>query len=315
MIPPPPKRGAARLAAAVAALLVLALFATLPGTAMAERVYLGYGRLLTNDQWGDLRDRYRTGAYTSSRVWGPAWTGRLPTRPGALLELRFHGETMTPAALRFPAPGDRPYAGALSFGMHTHYRQGAAEISLGGDVVVTGPQTRLSDLQGALHEVLDAAKPSDRVLANQIPDGTHPTLVVEVGRALSAGRTRLRPFVEARTGAESLLRVGADLTIGSFGEGELLVREVSTGHRYRVIAARQRGVSFVAGADVARVFDSVFLPADRGYRLTDRARVRAGLHWQGRRNALFYGLTWLGPEFEAQPEGQLVGALRLDLRF
>jgi hypothetical protein len=239
----------------------------------------------------------------------------LPTRPGALLELRFHGETMTPAALRFPAPGDRPYAGVLSFGVHTHYRQGEAEISLGGDVVVTGPQTRLSDLQSALHEIFGAAKPSDRVLANQIPDGAHPTLVVEVGRVLPLGRGRLRPFVEARAGAESLLRVGADLTIGSFGEGELLVREVSTGHRYRVIAARQRGVSFVAGADIARVFDSVFLPSDRGYRLTDRTRLRAGVHWQGRRNALFYGLTWLGPEFEAQPEGQLVGALRLDLRF
>lgn len=279
------------------------------------REYLGYGRLVSNDQWGDGRDRYRTGAYTASHVWGPDWSGRLPPTPGALLEFRFHGETMTPAALRFPMPGDRPWAGSLSFGLHTHFRQGAAQISLGGDLVVTGPQTGLDAFQSAIHDLLGAVGPSDRVLAEQIPDGVHPTLVAEIGLPVDIGPARWRPFVEARAGAESLLRAGVDVALGPLGAGDLMVREASTGQRYRVVAGRRPGVTVVAGGDVARVFDSVFLPAGRGYRVIDRTRLRAGLHWQGRRNSLFYGVTWLGPEFEAQPAGQLVGAFRLELRF
>jgi hypothetical protein len=30
---------------------------------------------------------------------------------------------------------------------------------------------------------------------------------------------------------------------------------------------------------------------------------------------MFYGLTWLGEEFAGQSEGQLVGSVRLSLRF
>nr|WP_256474272.1 lipid A-modifier LpxR family protein [Lutimaribacter sp. EGI FJ00013] len=58
------------------------------------------------------------------------------------------------------------------------------------------------------------------------------------------------------------------------------------------------------------------MPADRGYDLTDmRTRLRLGVHHDGRLGSLFYGLTWLGKEFEAQPDGQLTGSLRLRVRF
>lgn len=293
--------------------LLLALALALP--AAAERERLGYGRLVVNDQFGDTRDRDRTGAYASSRVWGPTWSGRLPTRPGALLELRFHGEIMTPRNLVRPRPGDRPYAGALSLGLHSHFRRGATEIAAGADLVVTGPQTGLGDLQGALHEVLQSPVPSKRVLDDQIPNGLHPTLVAEIGREVALGRGRLRPFIEARLGAETLLRAGADLTLGPVGAGELLVREASTGHRYRVVTSDARGTSFLLGADIAAVRSSVFLPESRGHDLTARRRLRAGLHWQGEGRAVFYGLAWLGPEFERQESGQLLGALRLDIWF
>ena len=50
--------------------------------------------------------------------------------------------------------------------------------------------------------------------------------------------------------------------------------------------------------------------------LTDlRTRLRAGLHWQGKKHHLFYGVTYLSEEFEMQYEGQVVGAIRLDFRF
>ena len=47
-----------------------------------------------------------------------------------------------------------------------------------------------------------------------------------------------------------------------------------------------------------------------------RTRVRGGVHWEGQGGgALFYGVTWLGEEFEGQREGQVVGSLQFRLRF
>ena len=70
------------------------------------------------------------------------------------------------------------------------------------------------------------------------------------------------------------------------------------------------------GGDIARVADSVYLPQGRGHDLTPhRDRLRAGLRWQGENVWAFYGLTWLGREFETQPESQLVGSVSLRLRF
>jgi len=294
---------------------MLALLGTQPAAAW-EYDRLGYGRLVTNDQFGDVEDRDRTGAYTSSHIFGRGWDGRLPTRPGALIEFRFHAETMTPRYMQVIVPNDRPYAGSLSLGLHTHFRRGATEFSLGGDLVVTGPQTGLDDLQLFVHSFLGGARASRAVRANQIPDGVHPTLVAEVAHPVRLGpNTRLRPFLEGRAGAETMLRAGADLMIGKVGEGELLIRESSSGHRYRAITAAPPGYSFILGGDIARVADSVFLPASRGYELTDRKRLRAGIHWQGKRHALFYGVTWLDREFERQEGGQVIGSVRLDIKF
>ena len=72
----------------------------------------------------------------------------------------------------------------------------------------------------------------------------------------------------------------------------------------------------VLGADMAKVFDSVYLPESRGYELTDsRNRARLGFHWQGKKNAFFYGVAWLGEEFESQRESQVTGAIRFDVKF
>ena len=85
---------------------VLAALLLLPvGAQATERERLGYGRLISNDSIGEFRDRERTGAYVSSRVWGPEWTGRLPDRFGQLIELRLGVEVLAPANLRRPQAG------------------------------------------------------------------------------------------------------------------------------------------------------------------------------------------------------------------
>ncbi|MDJ0823895.1 MAG: DUF2219 family protein [Rhodobacter sp.] len=286
-----------------------------PDAAAAKRESLGWGRLFNNDFLGDNRDRWRTGSYVVSKVIGRGWDGRLPDRPGDVIEFRFRSETIAPENIVTAAPGDRRYVGALSLGAHTHFRRKAVEVSLGADLVVTGPQTGLGDLQTELHRILGASRPG--VLGNQILDGFHPTALIELARPYRLSPSVvLRPFVEAQGGAETLVRLGGDVMIGRLGQDELMLRDVATGHRYRVNRGAHTGFAAVFGADIAHVEHSVYLPAYDGIALTDtRTRLRAGVHWQGEKASAFYGLTWLGEEFVGQPEGQLVGSVRLNIRF
>ena len=302
-------------------LIVAALCATFLLTSDAfagERVRLGYGRLISNDMIGDGHDRWRTGSVASSRVWGPQWSGQLPDRFGQLIELRFGAQTIAPETLGVPAAGDRRFAGALSLGLHTHYRIGPSDIAIGGDLVFTGPQTGLDDLQGLLHDTIGGDDLSSFTRATQIGNDFNPTLVVEMGRNIGlGGSARLRPFYEARAGVETLMRVGADLSFGTVGQGELLVRDPVTGHRYRTVVEDKPGMSFLMGGDMAYVSSSEFLPSNQGYRLSDsRNRLRAGVHWHSAQgHQAFYGLTWLDREFKGQRESQIVGSLRLKLEF
>lgn len=288
------------------------------GAAQAEGRYrIGYGVVFTNDVIGDGHDRWRSGSVASSRVYAPGWNGAAPDRLGTLLELRFNGEIVAPDDISTPAPGDRPFAGALSLGLHSHAAHRGVEYAVGADLVVTGPQTGLDDFQNFIHDMVGGDDISGGVRRNQVSDGFHPTAVVEAGRSFTLGPVRLRPFAEARVGLETLVRAGADISVGSLTRGELLMREPVTGQRYRVVREDGGGTAFVLGADIAHVEDSALLPGRTGLRLEEtRTRVRGGVHWEGQGGgSVFYGVTWLGEEFEGQREGQIVGSLQFRLRF
>ncbi|PSL17696.1 lipid A-modifier LpxR family protein [Shimia abyssi] len=295
----------------------LALTASPSIADIAGREFLGYGRIIVNDLLGDGRDRWRTGSASSSRIWGYGWDGRVPEKAFDLLEFRFGGEIISPRNINDSGSGDRPWAGALSWGLHTHFRSGETEFAMGADLIAIGPMTHLDDLQSAIHDAVGIPGPSDTVLAGQLPNQWTGRAVAEMGRDYGLGeKSVLRPFAEARLGDESLVRAGFDVTLGRYGEGELLVRDWVTGHRYRAVKNQIAGTSFVIGADIAKVFDSVYLPDDRGLQLTDtRQRARMGFHWRGKKSHVFYGVTWLSEEFVGQGEGQVVGAIRLDLKF
>lgn len=82
--------------------------------AAQDVVQLGYGRLITNDFLGDLKDRGQTGSYVSSRIFGKAWNGSLPDRAGAIFEFRLQADVNAPDDLVTPFAGDRPFAGSIS---------------------------------------------------------------------------------------------------------------------------------------------------------------------------------------------------------
>ena len=303
----------ALLAAACAALMVVGMAG---GATAQERVTLGFARLFSNDALGDTRDRWRTGSYFVSRLRAPRWGGSVPGQFGELLEFRLRSEIIAPESLTRKNPADRRYAGVIAAGMATHFALGQAEATLGAELVFTGPQTGVGRFQREVHDLIGLDEAT--VLGSQITDGVHPTVYGEMGRSFNmSDRVTLRPFAEAQAGVESYLRFGGDMVVGQFGRGGLMSRDSVTGQRVEGIAgAINAGTSFTLGGDVAQVFDSVYLPESGTAELADtRMRLRAGFNWQGERSAVFYGVTWLGKEYEDQPDGQVVGSLRLNLRF
>lgn len=295
------------------AILVAALVFGLGAPAVAqERVTLGWGRMFTNDAIGDGHDRWRSSSYTVSRVRGPDWNGDLP-RFGEILEFRARMEFIAPDNLVTSNPNDRRYAGVLTLGLHTHFEAAGLETSFGLDLAITGEQSGMSKLHDGLHDALSLPRP--RVADQQIPNAVYPTLVVETGRSFAFGRATVRPFAEAQAGLEDFIRLGADITIGSYGHGGLMIREHTSGNRYRAISGKPaRGLTFTLGADVAHVFDSALLPTGGNVALMDRRdRIRLGVMWQGDRHAVHFGLTRLGKEFEGQDEAQTVGSLNFQI--
>lgn len=297
--------------------IFVALVALIAAPAIAdERVTLGWGRMFSNDAIGDGRDRWRTGGYQVSRVRGYSWEGQLPSALGEIFEFRAASQVIAPKSLSKAGPTDRRYAAMLSFGFHSQMDWKGNDLSLGADMVIVGPQTGISNFQNWIHNILGMSKVD--VVKDQIGNGIFPTLVAEAGRKFSFGdRVQLRPFVETQVGVETFVRAGGDLVIGSLGRDDLMVRDGITGQRYRAVeGTRDQGFSLVLGGDVARVFSSAFLPDGGGAVMKEnRSRVRAGVHWQGEKASAFYGVTYLSPEFDAQSEGQIVGALNLNLRF
>ncbi len=307
-----------RFVASFVRFVSVACLVLLPSIGAAQDVVkLGYGRLINNDFIGDLKDRGQTGSYVSSRIYGTSWSGILPKRAGDILEFRLQADLKAPDNLANPSVGDRPFAGSVSLGLHTHYQQSGFEISYGGELVIVGPQTRLDQLQTALHDGLGVAPLSPAARGNQLGNKTYPGAVVEFGRAYQIGaRAQLRPFLEGRIGVETLIRAGVDFEIGRLTREDLMVRDSITGQRYRTIPVGGSGLSFVLGVDTAFVGESAYLPSVRGLALSDRRdRARAGVHWQRKNSHGFFGVTYLGREFTTQASEQVVGSVRLGLKF
>ncbi len=280
-----------------------------------QRQTLGWGRLLDNDLLGDFQDRWQSGSLTISLLRGPRWSGQFPAQFGEILEYRLSASTVAAADLDTPAADDRRYGAPLSFGIHTHLDWRGMEASLGADLVAIGPQTGMSEVQSWLHGVIGAPQPD---LGNQFGNAFYPSVQAELGRGFALNhQLSVRPFVAAQAGIETMVRAGGDVVIGRFGTGALMLRDTTTGQRYQGVAGQQAsGLSFTLGGDLARVFASELLPDGGAVVATGtRGRLRAGMAWQGETSSAFYGLTYLTPEFDSQPEGQLVGSVNLNLRF
>ncbi|MBS1300759.1 lipid A deacylase LpxR family protein [Loktanella sp. SALINAS62] len=277
----------------------------------ADRQAIGNGRLFTNDALADGHDRWRTGSYAFSHLRAPQPFDGALDEFGDVIEYRFRAEIIAPDS----RTQGRPYAGLLSAGAHTHFGLGSADARVGADLVVVGPQTGLNDFQEFYHDTFGLQQPLD---SPQLNDTVFLDVSGEVRQTYALGDTAtLRPFLAGRLGTEDIARVGADLIVGRVGQDDLLVRDVVTGQLYPGAIGSGSGVGFVLGGDIASVSDTQLLPASEGYDASPtRSRARAGVNWQPHPGlSLFYGATYLSREFETQPEGQVVGSVRLNFSF
>ncbi|MCY4180821.1 MAG: DUF2219 family protein [Litoreibacter sp.] len=287
-------------------------FAT-SATAQDRRV-LGYGSFFNNDLIGDGEDRWRTGGYTVSQLRGPEWDGEVPEQFGSLLEYRFRAEIIAPRDVANPQTGNRPYVGALSAGVHSHWQRAGTEMALGLDVIVVGPQTGLDTLQDAFHDLFSAPRP--RVDGVQVGNAIRPTVVFEAGRPYQGDGVEMRPFVELQAGAETFLRIGGDVSVGPVAGRGLQLRDSATGHRYHgIMSGPPEGASFFLGGDVAYVAESQYLDTQGIGSRETRSRLRAGVNAGVPGGSVFYGITYLSEEFDNQEEGQILGSLDLRFRF
>ena len=130
---------------------------------------LGYGRLINNDFVGDLKDRGQTGSYVSSRIYGTAWGGKLPTRAGEFLEFRLQADIKSPDNLVSPAAGGSPLRGFAQLRLAhalsaVRIRAGAFDLEQPDQEFLVSPNHRML-VKGAIArdllntpEVLVAAK-------------------------------------------------------------------------------------------------------------------------------------------------------------
>lgn len=290
------------------------VFVGVSPAAAQDRIEIGEGRLFSNDYLGDGRDRWRTGSYVFSHVRGQTPYEGAPRPFGEIIEYRLRGEIIAPQAGN-NGEGLRPYVGALSLGAHTHFDLDGAQASFGADVTAIGPQTGLADFQERFHDAFNLALPSQE---NQLGNAFYLSGTVAVTRILPLGQyATIRPFAEAQLGVEDIVRIGGDVIIGAVGQDDLMLRDVVTGQLYRSTTSKGAGPSFVLGADVAAIGDSAFLPEGDDYVASDtRTRARAGVHYQVSDDmSFFYGMTYLSEEFEGQPEGQVLGSLKLNFNF
>lgn len=275
---------------------------------------LGLSFAGSNDSLGDQHDRWQSNSAQLSVTTGPAWTGQAPAGFGTILEWKLRSDILTPSNLTAPLAQDRRHAGFFALGVNSYASRGDTDLRIGGDLFVIGPQTGLLQFQRNLHKILGFPIPT--LDDFQIEDTVRAQISGEATHTFLLGDTAVSPFVEVQIGPEDSIRAGIDLTFGGLGGDDLMTRLPVTGHRIPLVRQGTYGFSFVLGGDVAYVKDSLFLPESLGYELTPvRTRIRAGVHYEREAFDLFYGMAWLGREFEAQPEGQLVGALHLGLRF
>lgn len=233
-----------------------------------------------NDHLGDGGDRWKTGGASLSVI-----------RPG--IEVNARALVVTP-----PGRTATQYAG---LGV---YRR-AETARLGIEIGWQGDPLPLFEAREALHSLtgMNGHEPGD-----VLDSGPHINLEGRHAWPLRRGDVELAPFVQASVGTREVsARVGGDVLVGV---ARARTVELATG---APMLGAGDGLTLFVGGDVGHVaHDALLGDADPEEVV---ARARAGVFVGLGRIGIGFSLNWLSPEFEGQPEGQLIGAAQVAYRF
>ncbi|MDH3665971.1 MAG: lipid A deacylase LpxR family protein [Paracoccaceae bacterium] len=302
--------------------------------------------LVWNDGLGDGQDRWKTGGLSQSVILPESSLGSVHwiDDQASALEVTLRALLMTPdnTAAAVADGDDRAfaqYAGAGVF-LRTFSQPATApgDFGIQGLLIQTddrvgielgwqGDPLPLFEIQEAFHGMTGAGGGRGNP-ANSI--GGEPLVNLEARRTwrlLAEGPGRdveFAPFLQTSLGMrENSLRVGGDFFVGSALEGRIWGSDPATGAAFSQASMPRPGTNWTlfAGGDLGYIASDAFLdggvtadgPSVERRDLVGRAR--AGILVEHGRVGLGFSLNWLGREFESQPEGQLVGALQVRVRF
>ena len=325
-----------------------AIITVLPAVATADARDEGYKWLsenrdimaegaIWNDRIGDGKDRYKTGGMTQSWVFPETLFFDERIIPGRVsaIELQGRGFIATPDNTQSGgSANDRPFVQYVGVGAYhrswsrpTRFSDtttGAVETRAGIEIGWQGDPLPLFDIQDALHGDTQVTLNN----SNTIDSEFLLNLEIEgVYRRQTSSRfldLDLAPFIRVSTGMrENSVRAGADIVIGSSLNARTWNHEPAIGALIPGGSKQRAGLNWAIwiGGDAGYVASDAFL--DGGFtadgpeveRETLTFRLRAGLMLEYDPVAVVYSINWLSPEFERQPEGQLIGAVSLKYRF
>ena len=290
-----------------------------------------------NDRIGDGKDRYKTGGMTQSWTFPETlfFDERLIPGRVSAIELQGRGFIATPDnTLAGGNPNDRPFVQYVGVGA---YHRSWSRPERYSDTTTAGLETRagveigwqgdplpLFDLQDTLHDNTQVTLNN----TNTVDSEFLINLELEgVWRRQTSSRLLdldLAPFIRISTGMrENSVRVGGDIVIGSSLAARTWNHEPAIGALIPGGSKQRQGLNWALwiGGDAGYVASDAFL--DGGFIAdgpnVDREevtfRLRAGVMLEYDPVAIVYSINWLSPEFETQPEGQLIGAASLKYRF
>ncbi|MGD1923694.1 MAG: lipid A-modifier LpxR family protein [Paracoccaceae bacterium] len=290
-----------------------------------------------NDRIGDGQDRYKTGGMTQSWVFPETLFLDERLIPGSVSAFELQGRGFIATPDNTQAGGgvsDRPFVQYVGVGAYLRSwdrpdridatTTGVLETRAGVEVGWQGEPLPLFEIQEALHDDTQVALSS----ANTVDGEFLVNLELEgVYRRQSSTRyldLDIAPFVRVSTGMrENSIRGGMDVIIGSSLAARTWNREPAIGALLPGGSQQRGGFHWALwiGGDVGYIASDVFL--DGGFtadgpdvaREELTTRFRAGLMLEYDPFAIVYSINWLSPEFDLQPEGQLIGAVSLKYRF
>lgn len=327
----------------LAAVLSLAASPSLAGSAQEGFEWLATTKdilpegVLWNDRFGDGQDRYKTGGMTQSWVVPESVFSdtRWFSDQASGIEFNGRGLIISPENTAVANANDRAHAQYVGLGVYLRTAARpeqvapvttvSAEDRVGIEVGWQGEPLPLFDLQDALHDATGAQSRMNR--ANLLDD----VLLVN----FEAKRTwrfhiqmedrdvQIAPYVQGSVGSREVsARAGADLIVGSSLEGRTWNQDPAIGALIPGGSAPRDGWHWMSwvGGDIGLIGYDAFIDGSSTIATTIErepvtARLRAGVMLEYENFAVSYSLNWLSPEFDSQPDGQIVGALSFKYRF